>query len=211
MINANEKMEMGLPEGKGGRREQILQAAAGALARVGYEKITTRRIASEAGVNVATLHYYFGTKEQLLTEAVRFSLTKVERLLRSAITDAPSPAAALRAGYEMTWAILRERPGVLRYDLVLRALREPDARREADVIYGAYRRLVEEVAERHMAAGGTLAEGVTPQVLSQFVVATVDGILLHHLIVGDDAITKRTLDLALRHALALMNVRMEHE
>ena len=44
-------------------RIQILEAAAIALTRGGYERITTRRIAEEAGVNIATLHYYFGTKE----------------------------------------------------------------------------------------------------------------------------------------------------
>lgn len=46
-------------------RRQILDAAAGAFSESGYVGATTRTVAARAGVNVATLHYHYGSKEGL--------------------------------------------------------------------------------------------------------------------------------------------------
>lgn len=51
-------------------REQVLQAAVRVYAEVGYRGATTRRIASEAGVNEITLFRHFGSKDALLHEAI---------------------------------------------------------------------------------------------------------------------------------------------
>jgi AcrR family transcriptional regulator len=181
-----------------------LDAAATALARVGYEKITTRLIAQEAGVNIATLHYHFGSKEALLAEAVRYALTRSQDILREAIESAPTPLDALAAGFDATWEIARERPGVLRYDLVLRAIRDEDAREEITSVYAAYRRMVEGLVERYTAQGGALPPGITPRMLGEYVVSAVDGILLNHLVNGDDEAAKNSLDMVRRHVLSLL-------
>src|SRR5271157_3359073 len=52
-----------------GSKERILQAAIRLLLKKAPESLTTRTIASEAGVNVAAIHYYFQTKEALIEEA----------------------------------------------------------------------------------------------------------------------------------------------
>jgi len=193
-------------EATAARREQILEAASRALAAVGFEKITTRRIAQEAGVNIATLHYHFGTKEALLAHALQHALYQAEGVLRRAMAEAEdTPAAALTAGFDALWQIARDRPGVLRYDLVLRGLRDPAARAEVGTVYATYRRLVEELAERRLAAGGALAPGVTPGALAHYVVAAVDGVLLQHLVLRDDEAARASLDMIREHALALLS------
>ncbi len=48
------------------RRQQFIDAAVAVVARVGVDGATTRRIAEEAGAPLATLHYCFQTKENLL-------------------------------------------------------------------------------------------------------------------------------------------------
>lgn len=50
----------------GRRRVALLQAAFDVLAEVGFEGMRTRAVALRAGVNIATLHYYFPTKQQLI-------------------------------------------------------------------------------------------------------------------------------------------------
>ncbi len=186
------------------RREQILEAASVALARVGYEKITTRLIAQEANVNIATLHYHFGSKEALLAEAVRYALYRAERILRGVMEAASTPAGALAAASQAIWDIAKQRPGILRYDLVLRAVRDEEARKQASALYAAYRRLIEEVVERHLAGGGALAPGITTRMLGHYVVSAADGILIQHLVTGDDDAAKSSLDLVRRHVLSLM-------
>lgn len=51
------------------RRRQFIEAAIRVIRRDGIARATTRKIAEEAGAPLATLHYCFGTKEELF-EAV---------------------------------------------------------------------------------------------------------------------------------------------
>lgn len=67
------------------RREQFIEAAIKVIASVGVDGATTRRIADEAGAPLATLHYCFQTKENLLhavfehlSSTVRFETSDVD-------------------------------------------------------------------------------------------------------------------------------------
>jgi AcrR family transcriptional regulator len=53
------------------KREQILNVAISRFARQSYEDTSLRAIAADVGVDVAHVHRSFGSKEMLLTEAVR--------------------------------------------------------------------------------------------------------------------------------------------
>jgi TetR/AcrR family transcriptional regulator len=56
----------------------LLDAAERLLVETGYARITTRRVAEEAGVNHGLVHYYFGSMENLLVRVLeRFT----ERLI----------------------------------------------------------------------------------------------------------------------------------
>jgi AcrR family transcriptional regulator len=58
--------------------EALLDAAERLLVDIGHARITTRRVAEEAGVNHGLVHYYFGSNENLLVRALeRFT----ERLI----------------------------------------------------------------------------------------------------------------------------------
>ena len=52
-------------------RERILTAAGPIFATRGFERTTVREICLDAGVNLASVNYYFGDKEQLYIEVVR--------------------------------------------------------------------------------------------------------------------------------------------
>jgi AcrR family transcriptional regulator len=51
-------------------RERIVRAAARVFAEAGYRGATTRRIAQVAGVNEVTIFRHFGSKDELIREAV---------------------------------------------------------------------------------------------------------------------------------------------
>ena len=51
-------------------RDKLLEAAARVFAETGYRGATTRRIAHEAGVNEVTLFRHFGSKGDLIQEAL---------------------------------------------------------------------------------------------------------------------------------------------
>lgn len=53
-------------------KEKIIQFAMDMIAQEGFQNITTRKIASQAGVNVAAINYHFGSKDALINEALRY-------------------------------------------------------------------------------------------------------------------------------------------
>jgi len=48
------------------RRQALIAAAYQRIANDGFEGLRTRDVAADVGVNIATLHYYFPTKEALI-------------------------------------------------------------------------------------------------------------------------------------------------
>src|SRR6516162_2642021 len=54
------------------RRQSLVQAAFAAIAQDGFEGLRTRSVAARAGVNIATLHYYFPTKEALIDGVAQY-------------------------------------------------------------------------------------------------------------------------------------------
>lgn len=53
----------------------VMNIAMNIFAEKGFESTTTRDIANASNINIATLHYYFQTKEKLYTEVLEFALT----------------------------------------------------------------------------------------------------------------------------------------
>jgi len=55
------------------RREQMIRAALEVIQERGFPDTRIADVAQRAGVSPALVIYYFGTKDSLLTEAIRFS------------------------------------------------------------------------------------------------------------------------------------------
>ena len=185
-------------------REHILAATRTALVQEGYEKITTRRIAEVAGVNIATLHYHFGSKEALLHAAMRYALAQTEERMRQAVAGADSFADAIRRAFACIWQMMQERPGILRFDLAVRGFRDAAANTEAQTVYAAYRRIVRDLLERHTKSDVQWAEGMTPELLAEYMTVAVDGVVFQHTINGNNDAARAMLTLIERHILTLV-------
>jgi AcrR family transcriptional regulator len=95
----------------------LLDAAERLLAEVGYAGITTRRLAQEAGVNHGLVHYYFGSNENLLVNALeRFTgrlITRQRELYAVGLPFADKWRTAMRylvsedIGYQKIWLELQ--------------------------------------------------------------------------------------------------------
>jgi AcrR family transcriptional regulator len=71
-----------------GRREEIVAAALKVMIENGVHHTTTRKMAEAAGVNVATLHYHFHDKEEIVFSAMEL-LAKNYRGVLTARFNAP--------------------------------------------------------------------------------------------------------------------------
>jgi AcrR family transcriptional regulator len=63
--------------GRSGTREAILVAARESFTASGYDQASIRDIARRAGVDPALVHHYFGTKQELFSEAVELPVDLV--------------------------------------------------------------------------------------------------------------------------------------
>ncbi len=72
----------GRRSGDSGTREAILDAARARFAQHGYDGATIRGIAADAGVDPSLVHHFYGTKERLFAEALRFPAVPSEVLDR---------------------------------------------------------------------------------------------------------------------------------
>src|SRR5437763_10035740 len=105
------------------RREALVRAAFNQIAERGFEGLRTREVAAHVGLNVATLHYYFPTKEAL----IRGVLDEAMRRFRSTLVADGSPADRVRNHLRVVRRLLREQPqvGSVMGALVLRSAWDP--------------------------------------------------------------------------------------
>ncbi len=68
-------------------RGRILAAAREAFAKSGIDATTTRAIAERASVNLAMVHYYFGSKVQLYRRVLAGEMLQVFSSIAGALTD----------------------------------------------------------------------------------------------------------------------------
>lgn len=192
------------------RRPQLIKAAIALMTREGVAAGSTRAIAAELGVAQATVHYTFGTKEDLY-RAVMEQLTHdlIAQVERAASADAgfEETVAALAAAL---WQTLREQPTThqLLTELSMFALRTP---RLQEALESHYRevtavttKLVTEAAER---TGHRLAQPA--QTLARFFLAGFDGLSVQHLSLPDEEAELTCLQALVSAVVALAGGRME--
>ena len=73
------------------KREHILDTAENLFAEFGYEGTSTRALAKEAGVNVAMISYYFGSKEKLFEALVERRTNYTHEKLTSLVKEETDP------------------------------------------------------------------------------------------------------------------------
>ncbi|KWX85688.1 transcriptional regulator, partial [Paenibacillus riograndensis] len=59
------------PDKKSETKEKIMQATLERTKQNGFESITIRKIAEASGTNVSLVNYYFGSKENLISESIK--------------------------------------------------------------------------------------------------------------------------------------------
>lgn len=71
-------------------RERIIQGAVRSIARHGLERSSITSVAREAGVSRQTVYTHFGTREDVLREAVTRSATELSRVVLADAANSPS-------------------------------------------------------------------------------------------------------------------------
>ena len=174
-------------------RERILDAAVLRIASDGIDAVRIARIAMDARVSTALVHYHFATREALLAEALEHSYETVG--------DVPElsgdPVTRLKAMIDQCLPLPGEleRDWVLWVELWLRAVRHPELRPTAAKLYARmnewFRATIEE---------GGFGE-VDAAAIADRTLALIDGLGLRALL-GDPAMPLERARAEVWHALA---------
>jgi AcrR family transcriptional regulator len=157
------------------RRRELVLAAYQRIASQGFEGLRTRDVARDAGVNIATLHYYFPTKEALIRGVVRHA----QQQFAGTLPRAGSAREQLRAHLSALADLIktnRELFSVLA-ELSLRAPRDEaiaDIMRSTDDVWqAALVRLIESGR-----AQGSFDADIDAQGVASLLIAAIKGVSL---------------------------------
>ncbi len=109
------------------RRRSLVQAAYHLLAEGGFERLRTRNIAARAGVNIATLHYYFARKEDIIRSVVEYLLQQfMTAYLPGSPFEMRTPLEQIRGELAEMQYLLQEKPEmfIVLNELILRSLHD---------------------------------------------------------------------------------------
>jgi AcrR family transcriptional regulator len=184
------------------RRDQMLAAASTLIAERGFHDTRIADVAKRVGASPALVIYYFGTKDSLLTEALRWS----ERSFYAATEEMLKSTDKLRDRLEILveWTLVADKTETLTgdwglwFDLWAQAFRHPEVKKDRAELDAQWRGLIARIVQDAVDAGeiadldvasfailwGSLLDGLVVQVA------------LHDPVVDLELARKLALDLA---------------
>ena len=158
------------------RNAIILNSAKEILIREGYSKFSLRYAAEKSGVRLATLQYYYATKEQLFRAAFEDAMDKERERINRLVTSAgSSPESILRARISGHFkANLHDETAGFFCLLWARARLDSFAAELMDRFYDRNLRIVADLIRRHNATV-TAAEALRR---ASLVMATLEGMIV---------------------------------
>jgi AcrR family transcriptional regulator len=176
------------------RRDQMLVASAHLIAERGFSDTRIADVAARVGASPALVIYYFGTKDSLLTEALRWS----ERSFYAAVEEMLAETPSLRARIEnLVEACLPESKDVpddwgLWFDLWAQAFRHPGVKKDRAELDQQWRDLIGRVVGAGVEAGEI--EALDVEGFTVMWAALLDGLVVQVALedpVVDPALAKR--------------------
>ncbi|WP_456549676.1 TetR/AcrR family transcriptional regulator [Blastococcus sp. SYSU D00813] len=177
------------------RREALVEAALRVMGREGLAAGTTRAVVAEAGMSLASFHYAFASRDELLAELVRRVVGRELAAATAALDAAAGLAGCLRGAAGGYLAHLEADPGAeqLMLELTLHAVRDPALRPVAREQYRAYAVAAATLLERAAAVTGTAWRAPVAEP-ARLLVTLVDGATTTWLVDRDTPATRATLD-----------------
>ncbi len=166
------------------RSDELLQVACGLIAREGFEGLRTRAVAQAAGINVATLHYYFPSKASLVAGVARHLDAQFRRIKADPVPQSPSRLHDMLQQIRADARYRRQHCPELKIvmqEFLLRARRDADVQQVLQGLQASWRaELAQELVEAQMA--GELRLDVDVKLLAIMLHAQLVGLFC----LGDD-------------------------
>lgn len=185
------------------RREQMLRAAAETIGERGFSETRITDVARRVGASPALVIYYFGTKDRLLTEALRWSENGFYDGVAGLLSELGSARERLEALVRRTCVQYGGEEGRdgwgLWFDLWAQALRHPEIARDRVELDQRWRDTIAGVV-RDGQRDGEIGEDVDAGEFALAFAALLDGLSIQ-VALGDPVVdTEHAVALAMRFA-----------
>lgn len=167
------------PSSGAATRDQLIAATQRLLAAGGHQALTSRAITTEAGANLASITYYFGSKDELVTEALVATARHLLEPVVAVLGSESTPTQKLVDATRLLVEILQDHRELTTVYLsaVAQAPSEPVVRSELGRLH---RELVEVLAAEigNQRQAEQLPPWIEPEPMAQLIVATAHGTLV---------------------------------
>jgi AcrR family transcriptional regulator len=170
---------MGIKRKRERSRDRIVDAAYEVLAEKGYDATTFKEIARRAEAAQGLIHYYFGSKDQLLLEVLKEASERTREEMQRFVAAPPEerPRWGMSVLVQQKHRLTRQPEWYrLRYELFALGMRKPELLPSVGALLTRGRRGVVEVLGR--LAGKEVAD---QEALSAVMLACFDGLALQKL------------------------------
>ena len=185
------------------RREQMLRAALDVIAERGYAESRIADVAERAGTSPALVIYYFKTKDQVLTEAIRFSEDSWYEAGMRRMAQIPSAAGKLEEIVAMSClpeADSEPSSWALWLDLWAQAVRHPEVAGVRQKFDERWRELICSLVVEGQEAGEF--GPVDPMDFAVLMSALLDGLAVQIALADPVVDASRAFELSMRFAAA---------
>jgi AcrR family transcriptional regulator len=161
----------------GDKAQRIITAMRASVGTRGAAASTFDHVAREAGVSRGLLHYYFGSKEQLLVEVCRHDCQVRIEAMEKHLADAGSPDAIVAVLVHELQEFLGEEPGsqAVVYELLSASRHSEEIRAEMAELYRRWRAHLADVLRAKQDEGVIELQG-DPEAVASILFALGDGI-----------------------------------
>lgn len=177
------------------RRVELVQAALRVIDRDGVHGATTRAIVAEASVPLATFHYVFRSRDELIGELIAYVVEQEGLVAEGTLQSATDIRSLLRSGLQAYFDLVASEPNreQAMFELFHYALRTDEL---ADLPRLQYERYHGTAAELLAAAARRLelTWSIPLDELARLLVTFTDGLTLAWLADRNDAAAARTMD-----------------
>jgi AcrR family transcriptional regulator len=189
------------------RREQMLRAAVEVICERGFSDTRISDVAQRAEASPALVIYYFGTKDGLLTEAMRWSEDEFYAHTASVLARQSTAQERLQALVGLTCVRQRDEevPGAwgLWFDLWVQAFRHPEVARDRIAMDQRWREVIGTIVRDGQASGE-----LGPADIEDFAItwgALLDGLSIQVALEDPAVDSDRAVEIAMRMAANLLS------
>jgi AcrR family transcriptional regulator len=179
-------------------RTQVVDAAIRTLAKRGFGHTSVSDIADAAGMSKGVVHYHFKSKDDLIGRVLAECNARMSARVRAAWDEPGSATDRIRRVLRVMWTSRTDGSPEMRAlsDLMAAGVHDPNLRKALAAMFHASRQeLVDELVASFTSIG--LRPKVPAHVIPRLLIATLDGLGLHHMFDPPDEADEREIFRAL--------------